>query len=242
MSIKYALHSGAVLSTTYFHKETINQVDVKTFVPTNSSVAGDYGFAEFVNNSFARSSGIELMVTKEQGKILTGSISYTYMMAEGLSDNAREGLQFYQWGVPVPAEMFPLSWDQRHTVKVISTLDLPMNFRVSASWLFRTGRPYTYFPSSDGFTPLDSTQVFEPNNARMKGYNTLNVKASWSTNVGALRGNVPVILTIYLDGRNVLNTQNVDWVDSSGRPGGELDDLTAYEPYRRIRVGVKADL
>lgn len=242
MSIKYALHSGAVLSATYFHKETINQVDVKTFVPTNSIVAGDYGFAEFVNNSFASASGLELMVTKDKGKLLTGSVSYTYMFAEGLSDDAREGLQYYQWGIPVPAEMFPLSWDQRHTVKVISSLNLPMNFRVSAYWLFRTGRPYTYYPSSDGFTPLDSSQVFEPNNARMKGFNVLNVKASWSTGIGALRGDIPVILTFYIDGRNVLNTQNVDWVDSSGRPGGELGDLTAFEPYRRIRLGVKADL
>lgn len=242
MSIKFALHSGAVLSTTYFHKETMNQIDVKTFIPTNSSVAGDYGFAEFVNNPFAKASGIELMVAKEQGKLLTGSISYTYMMAEGLSQDAREGLQFYQWGLPVPAQMFPLSWDQRHTVKVLSSVELPMNFRLSASWLFRTGRPYTYYPSSDGFTPLDSSQVFEPNNARMSGFNVLNVKASWSTEVGAQRENVPVLLTVYVDARNILNTQNVKWVDSGGRIGGEIADLTAYDPFRRIRLGVKVDL
>ncbi|MFA6468511.1 MAG: TonB-dependent receptor [Bacteroidota bacterium] len=241
MSIKFALESGIVLSSTYFHKETMNQIDVKTFVPTNSSVAGDYGFAEFVNNPYAKSSGIELMVVKDQGKILTGSISYTFMTAEGISENAREGLQYYQWGFPVPAKLYPLSWDQRHAVKIISVFELPMDFRISASWVFRTGRPYTYFPSGDGFTPADPTQVFEPNNARMKGFNLLNVKASWGTNVSIVDDS-PILLTIYMDARNILNTKNVKWVDSAGRIGGELSDLSAYEPYRRIRVGVKMEL
>jgi len=241
MSIKFALENGIVLSSTYFHKETMNQIDVKTFVPTNSSVAGDYGFAEFVNNPFAKSSGIELMAVRDRGKFMTGSVSYTFMTAEGVSESARDGLQYYQWGFPVPAKLYPLSWDQRHTVKVITVFELPMNFRISTSWVFRTGRPYTYFPSGDGFTPTDPSQVFEPNNARMKGFSLLNLKASWGTNV-TFAEDSPVLLTLYLDARNILNTKNVNWVDSEGRIGGELSDLSAYDPYRRLRLGIKMEL
>jgi hypothetical protein len=47
---------------------------------------------------------------------------------------------------------------------------------------------------------------------------------------------------IYIDARNLFNARNVKWVDSSGRIGGELDDITAWDAYRRIRVGVKAEL
>jgi outer membrane receptor for ferrienterochelin and colicin len=241
MSIKFSLASGVVLSGTYFHKETMNQIDVKTFVPTNSSVAGDYGFAEFVNNPFAKSSGIELMAVKDRGTFLTGSISYTFMTAEGVSENARGGLQYYQWGFPVPAKLYPLSWDQRHAVKLISVFELPMDFRLSASWVFRTGRPYTYFPSGDGFTPADPNQTFEPNNARMKGFSLLNVKASWAAKLSLVEES-PILFTVYLDMRNILNTKNVKWVDSAGRIGGELSDLSAYEQYRRIRLGLKLEL
>ena len=241
MSIKYALKNGVVLSSTYFHKETINQIDVKTFVPTNSSVAGDYGFAEFVNNPFAQASGIELMMLREQGKILTGSVSYTFMYAEGVSEDAREGLQFYEWGVPVPARPFPLSWDQRHTVKVIASLQLPWDFSLSSAWTYHTGRPYTYFPSKDGFTPDDPSLTFEPNNARLDPFNLLNVKLSRSLNLSVESAYIRTI-TVYVDARNVFNTKNVRWVDSSGRIGGEMSDLTAYDPGRRVRLGVRMDI
>jgi outer membrane receptor protein involved in Fe transport len=240
MSLKYALKTGVVLSGTYFHKETTNLIDVKTFVPTNSSVAGDYGFAEFVNNPFARSSGIELSITKETGAPLTGTVSYTYMTTEGVSENAREGLQFYQWGFAVPSRPFPLSWDQKHTVKVIAMLQLPWDFALSTSWSFHTGRPYTYFPSKDGFTADDPTMEFEPNNSRLDDFNLLNLKVSKLFMLG--REAAPAVrLNVYADARNVLNKKNVRWSDSSGRVGGELSDLNAWDQGRRVRVGLRAE-
>jgi len=241
MSIKYALPNGVVLSATYFHKETTNQIDVKTFVPTNARVAGDYGFAEFVNNPFATASGIELMVIKDAGSPLTGSLSYTFMSAEGVSENPRGGLRYYQWGIPVPARPFPLSWDQRHTVKVIATLQLPWDITASSSWEYHTGRPYTYYPSRDGFTPEDPSLEFEPNNARLESFNLLNVKVSKKVVFGT-EPDPLVKLNVYFDGRNVLNTKNVRWVDSSGRVGGELGDLSAWGPGRRIRLGLRMEL
>jgi outer membrane receptor protein involved in Fe transport len=241
MSMKYALKNGLVLSGTYFNKETTNQIDVKTFVPTNASVAGDYGFAEFVNNPFATASGIELMVSKDSGEPLTGSVSYTFMNAEGLSEDAREGLDYYQWGIPVPARPFPLSWDQQHTVKVIGALLLPLDFGLSWTWEFHTGRPYTYYPSDDGFTPRDPGQEFEPNNARLDDFNLLNVKLTRGFEIGS-DASPWMHLDLYLDGRNVLNTKNVRWVDSSGRVGGELGDLSAWDQGRRVRLGVRMEL
>jgi outer membrane receptor for ferrienterochelin and colicin len=240
MSIKYALRDGVVLSGTYFHKETTNLIDVKTFVPTNSSVAGDYGFAEFVNNPYARSSGLELSVVRETGKHLRGSISYTYMIAEGISEDARSGLQYYEWGLQVPAQPFPLSWDQRHTVKVVGTVDLPLDLSLSVLWVFHTGRPYTYFPSKDGFTPEDSSLTFQPNNARMSDYNVMNIKVSRTF---TLTADPPPATTItaYIDGRNILNAKNVLWVDSAGKVGGELGDLSAWDPGRRVRFGIRLE-
>jgi outer membrane receptor for ferrienterochelin and colicin len=230
-----------VLSATYFHKETNNQVDVKTFIPTNARIAGDYGFAEFVNNSFAKAGGIELTMMKEQGSPLTGSISYTFMSTEGVSENARGGLQYYQWGVDVPAKPFPLSWDQQHTVKVIGSLELPFTSSLSVSWIFHSGRPYTYFPSKNGFTPDDPTLEFEPNNARLESFSLVNIEVKKHLSVESESG-TPFVADLYVDVRNLFNTRNVRWVDSSGKIGGELGDVTAWEPARRVRIGVRIDL
>jgi outer membrane receptor protein involved in Fe transport len=241
MSIKYALKGATVLSATYFHKETSNLIDVKTFVPTNARLAGDYGFAEFVNSPFARASGLELSVAREKEGNVTGSLSYTYMNANGISESARSGLAYFQWGVPVPAQPFPLSWDQRHTVKAIVALKLPEEFSFSCTWMYFSGRPYTYYPSRDGFTPDDPTMDFEPNNARMSDFNVVNAKLSKRVTMD-LTESSPLRIDFFVDARNLLNTKNVRWVDSSGRPGGELEDLSAWWPGRRVRVGIRAEL
>lgn len=48
-------------------------------------------------------------------------------------------------------------------------------------------------------------------------------------------------LTIYVDVRNLLNRNNIRWVDSNGRAGGELSDPGAYYDPRRVRVGARLE-
>jgi hypothetical protein len=43
-------------------------------------------------------------------------------------------------------------------------------------------------------------------------------------------------VTLSIDCRNVLNSRNVLWMDSSGRIGGELSDPGAYDVFRRTRM------
>jgi hypothetical protein len=126
-------------------------------------------------------------------------------------------------------------------VKVIGSLELPWDMQLSTTWEFHTGRPYTFYPSSDGFTPLDPTLEFEPNNARLDEYNLLNVKLSKGLRIGD-EARPWMRLNVYLDGRNILNRRNGLWVDSSGRVGGELGDLSALDPGRRVRLGVRAEI
>ncbi|MBI5474606.1 MAG: TonB-dependent receptor [Ignavibacteriae bacterium] len=235
ISVKYALENDLVFSATYFDKTTYNQVDVKTFVPANARIAGDYGFAEFVNNPYAKARGVELSIARKKEAILTGSLSYTLMQAEGLSQDAKQGLSYYQWGLATPARMFPLSWDQRHTIRMIANVALPWDINVSLNWSFHTGRPYTHYPTVDGFTPIDSTLKFMANNERVADYSLLDLKATKTFNsVLDL-----FALTLYVDARNVFNKANVLWVDSSGKIGGELGDVSAVNQPRRVNVGIR---
>ncbi len=236
ISVKYAFKNDLVFSTTYFDKTTYNQIDVKTFVPSIARIAGDYGFAEFVNNPYARATGVEFLLSRETHDFLTGSISYTLMSAEGLSQDARQGLDYYQWGFEPPPKLFPLSWDQRHTIKVIANFRLPWETELSALWTYNTGRPYTFYPTYDGFTPLDSTMKFVPNNARLSDVNDLDIKAAKH-----FQYSQDLRITLFVDVRNLFNHRNARWSDSSGRIGGELGDLSAWDPYRRTRLGLRVE-
>ncbi|MEX0601723.1 MAG: TonB-dependent receptor, partial [Bacteroidota bacterium] len=233
---KHGVSANVVVSLTYFRKKFLNQIDTKTLVPFDSKSAGDYGFSNYVNNAEASASGIEVVLSREADERLSGSLSYGYMVTDGLSEAVDQGVNFAQWGFPVVATAFPLSWDQRHTIKADADFRLPGDVRANLLVLYNSPRPYTYYPTRDGFTPIDTGRAFIPNNRRMENVLIVNLKLSRQFTVEELGRTRAVV---FADIRNLLNEKNVRWIDSNGRIGGELRDPGAYYEPRRIRVGVR---
>jgi outer membrane receptor for ferrienterochelin and colicin len=238
MGYKYGLNENLLASVTYFQKQTKNQIDAKTLIPFDSKSAGDYGFASYVNNAEATSSGIEIVLRRERAGSTSGTLSYTYMVAEGISEYADQTINRAQWGFPLVPAPYPLSWDQRHTVKFDADFTLVGGIQTNLIAVYSSPKPYTYFPTRDGFTPSDTSAAFLPNNARMESNFVIDVKLFREFRFDA---GVPVVATIYCDMRNLLNTKNVKWKDSNGRIGGELGDPSAYYEPRRVRVGFRVD-
>lgn len=245
LSARHNLVENVVVSALYFKKETTDQIDTRTFVPSNSRIAGDYGFAEYVNNPYAIAHGFEFIISRETGKWARGSFSYTLMDAKGISEYEDQGLNYAQWGFAVANSPFYLSWDQRHTVKADIELDLPLATTANIVWQYHSGRPYTYYPSQDGFTSDDPEIRFLPNNRRMPENNFLDLKVSKQFRFGP-RLNASQAhryqVALYLESKNVFDEKNVRWVDSSGRIGGELSDPSAYSIGRRTAFGVEIEL
>jgi outer membrane receptor protein involved in Fe transport len=237
ISIRYALAHNIVASVTYFRKETSNQIDTKTFIPGDSKLAGTFGFAEYVNNPFADATGYEVVVSRDRGEWVTGEVSYSYMHADGTSGSAQDNFYIAQYGLPPATRVYPLSWDQRHTVKALVQLVTPWSIGLALAAEYHTGRPYTNYPTSTGFEPVNRG-LFVQNNARMPRYVNADLKVEayltpgWWPNAR---------LKLYLDVRNLTNTQNVKWVDSNGRIGGELGDPSGYFMGRRTHVGAQIE-
>jgi hypothetical protein len=235
MSLKYSFPQNLVGSLTYFRKETTNLVDTKTFIPGDSKLAGNYGFAEYVNSPFAEASGFELVLTRDRGEWLTGELSYTYMTAVGTSGSAQDGFYIAQYGLPPGIREYPLSWDQRGTLKALVTVTTPLDLSLTLVYEWHSGRPYTAYPTSTGFEPANGG-LFIENNARMPAYSNLDMRADKLFRFGWWPN---ATFTIFVDIRNVANDRNVKWVDSNGRIGGELDDPSGYFPARRTHVGIQ---
>ena len=237
ISFKYAFEQNIAGSITYFRKETTNLVDTKTFIPGDSKLAGSFGFAEFVNNPYADATGFEIVVSRERGDWVLGELSYTYMVAEGVSGRADDGFYIAQYGLPPARRVFPLSWDQRHSVKAIATVVTPwlLNASLVAQW--HSGRPYTNYPTSTGFEKIDGGRFYQ-NNDRMSSYLSIDLRLDKTVRADFW----PAATTIfYVDVRNMLNEKNVKWVDSNGRIGGELGDPSGYFIGRRTSVGARIE-
>jgi len=237
IGIKYGLDEKTLFSVTYFKKEFIDQIDSKTFLPSKARAAGDYGYAEYVNNAFANAEGLEFVLSRHRDEKLSGSISYSLMRTEGVSDYVNQGLNLHQWGFPVLNEPYPLSWDQRHTLKVVIDAQLPWDFQCNVVWTYNSGRPYTYFPTRDGFTAEDTTRAFIPNNARLLGNSVVNIKFSRKFSIGNIAS-----LQLYGDIRNLFNIKNARWADANGHIGGQLNDPSAYYDPRRVSIGLRYEM
>lgn len=240
LSVRYSILDEFVLSVTYYQKQTTNLIDTKTFIATNSRVAGDYGFAEYVNNPYAHSNGFEFTVSRMRGKIINGEISYSISEAKGVSEYVNQTANYEQWGLPFAPEEYYLSWDQRHSIKANLTFMLPWDINASLLFQYSTGKPFTYFPSKDGFTSSVPVEQFLPNNRRMDDIHFLDMKVNKRFSIET--GFRTIHFTLYADMRNVFNDKNVRWVDSSGRIGGELGDPSAYYSPRRSRIGCSIEL
>jgi outer membrane receptor for ferrienterochelin and colicin len=239
LSVRYSLIENLVGSVTYFRKETTDQVDSKTFVAGDSKAGGSFGFAEYVNNPYADVEGIELVLARESGEWVTGELSYTVMRAEGLSGSADDGFFLSQYGFPPAIRIYPLSWDQTHSLKLNTTVLTPWDTRVNMVIQWHSGRPYTNFPTQTGFEPVEDPGDFQPNNERMPSYTNIDLRIAQPFHLAITAGSV---LTVYLDVRNLLNEQNVSWLDSNGRIGGELNDPSGYFIGRRTSLGLQMEL
>ncbi len=238
LGLKREINENTVASITYFNKQFRNQIDANTLIPFDSKSAGDYGFASYVNNAQASAYGLEFVLTRQNDPRLSGSVSYSYMVTQGLSEYANQGIQYAQWGFPVPSVAYPLSWDQKHTIKADVEYRLPGNIRSDWVLLYNSPRPYTYFPTRDGLTSIDSTKDFVPNNRRMFDVLMVNVKLSRRFTFGEEER---FGITVYADVTNLFNRANVRWIDSNGRVGGELGDPSAYYELRRVHIGIEGD-
>ena len=122
---KQTVREDLVASLTYFRKDMQNEIDTKTLIPFDSKAAGDYGFALYVNNAAADAYGLEFVLSREGNEQLSGSISYTFMVTEGTSQYVDQNLNLAQWGFKIAPVSYPLSWDQRHTVKADIDFKIP---------------------------------------------------------------------------------------------------------------------
>lgn len=178
--------------------------------------------------AFANTRGWEFVIKKTPTPHLSSQISYTYMISKGTSSSSNQNYNYTNFGFEVPAEEYFLLWDQRHTFTGSIGLQNLRKWNVNVIFRMNSPRPYTYFPSNDGFTPVGTRLV--PNNRGMKAVSTLDARITRVFTVGSLN------FSAFFDGRNLLDRNNLIWVDSSGKEGGELLDPAAWDVERRMRL------
>jgi len=196
------------------------------------------------DESYGSVRGMEITFLRLPGDYLSGSVSYTYSVANGKYSSATSQYEYSAQGDTIPpSEDNYLDWDQRHVAAAHLNYAVPREggpricgvyplegMEVAIDWTYGSGYPYSP-PSGASQIPLVNTERYpwtmqtDLKLSRRFWVNPLEFRAS---------------ITVY----NLLNRSNIDrifdipYYQDTGEPGGIMQNPGAYSPARHILLSL----
>ncbi|MBI5837864.1 MAG: TonB-dependent receptor [Candidatus Eisenbacteria bacterium] len=229
---KQAVSDRFGVDVNLFYKDIRDLLGVE-FVKTYTQAE----YARFTNVDFGKVLGTTLTLNLRQKGLFSGSLDYTWQMAQGNSSDPRETLNRVLNKEDRQPRQVPLDWDQRHTLNLTATMSRPGQFAVTGILRVASGQPYTPTTSVNFGGGLGTNSGIKP--AGM----TLDLRMERQVRMGGLAGSafakvLNVFDTRYFNGA-VFPTSGSPYY--SRYPSADVvalnDPLRLYQP-RRIEVGV----
>ncbi|MBQ6276504.1 MAG: carboxypeptidase-like regulatory domain-containing protein [Bacteroidales bacterium] len=169
-----------------------SSTDLATYKDGFTNFIGDDNWESKVETGgIGRAYGVEFLLRKKAGRF-TGFVGYTYARSFRKYANINNG------------EEFPYDFDRPHNFNIAASYRINEKFKVSATWTYQTGIPYTpalgkqYVPAitEEGELYMYECLIYgERNSGRMKDYHRLDLAltyeyktkkgrdAAWSFNI-----------------------------------------------------------
>jgi len=168
----------------------------------------------YVNADYASSRGVEFTLIKRFSHGFAGEVNYTYGNATGTASDPNRALpnqgnlrdQFK------PTSEQPLDWDQRHNISATMSLGNEKDWRTSFVYQFGSGFPFTPHERQERRQNPEVT-----NSRRLPSVSTLSMQGerffrAWGQN-----------LTLYVQGTNLLDAENISDIEPSIWPEGGIN-------------------
>ncbi|MEA1980581.1 MAG: TonB-dependent receptor [candidate division Zixibacteria bacterium] len=181
IGLDHLIGESVKLDVTAYYK------DIKDLVTTRSlmQVAGN-SVTFFTNDDYGNVKGFDVALHKlADNSFLGGSISYSYMIAEGNGSYSLEPYYTYLTSSEdtlAPLSKYPLDFDQRHTLTATMALEIPQDWsanlygiNVPSAWglslvgNYGSGLPYTK-------TDISGNRLGDRNESRLPSYYTVDMK------------------------------------------------------------------
>jgi outer membrane receptor protein involved in Fe transport len=215
-----------------------------------------HDYAIYDNSDYANVKGFEITLQKRYSHYFSGNFNYTFLIAQGNENSAREGAIRY-WGSTDnrlrPRRAFPLNWDRTHTFSLIVDFSIPKGEgpslfgvkaleNISANFIgqAKSGLPYTPAGIVHPEFDLSTTQ----NSGRMPWTYRVDMQLEKAFHFAGMS------YSPYLKIINLFNTANIQSIYTlTGKPwdAGPTTNLsqdfqrdpTAYEAPRQVFLGVR---
>jgi hypothetical protein len=265
LGLDHVINDQLRLDVTAYYKDIANLVTTRElFLEGKESIT----ITKFENDDYGSVKGVDISLEKLPGEgILSGSLSYGYMIAMGVGSYALEPYYSYitsSVDTLAPMKEYHLDYDQRHTLTAVVDLRIPRDYhgrlfgvKVPTSWginmvgYYGSGLPYTN-------TDQSGVRLAERNDGRLPA----NYRVDMRFNKDIFIGRGDNFVTLFVEVDNLFNRKNVlNVYSTTGKPdddsfaiqGGlslDADQLQAldrlydhdplnYSPPRAMRFGLE---
>lgn len=152
--VNHRLDEDIRISATTYYK------DISDLISTEEGVYPGGTYVQYVNGDWGSVKGLDLTITKLPRGRFSGTLNYSYMIAQGNSSDANEFYYNYftegEDAPVLPVTEFPLAFDQRHTLSVnvdyrirenehptLFGMRLPSSWGANMLFTYGSGMPYT---------------------------------------------------------------------------------------------------
>ncbi|RMF07409.1 MAG: TonB-dependent receptor, partial [Candidatus Neomarinimicrobiota bacterium] len=231
------------IDVTGFYKDIRNLLGTRIL---DTFVAGDR-YALYVNRDYGNVRGVTASVTLRRMGAVSGSLDYTFSVAEGNASDPATAYYDELSGNEPEKQLVPLDWDQRHTLNGTVTYYWGRSGRVSLVGQYGSGLPYT--------PELAGTRISFENSERKPPQFQVDLRSSWSMSLLGLTWRWQVNVYNLFDRRNERLVYNdtgratyslvSTYLPEQQRYNTLSEYLTRpdyYSPPREVKIGVSLDL
>jgi len=265
LGLDHLIQDDIRLNITAYFKDIDELVTARSYFQI-----GGYPVTQLTNDDYGSVKGFDFTIEKlPLTGYISGSISYSYMIANGVGSTSLEPYYTYITSTTdtlAPVKEYPLDFDQRHTITALVSVIAPRNWdvkcfgmKVPGAWSlnvvghFGSGLPYTA-------TDSKGIRLGERNEARLPANNTVDMRFNKDFSVGFGHKS---ILSLFIEVDNLFNNRNVlNVYTNTGRPDNDGNllgtsvaisnpeeigyynnlydhDPQNYSPPRTIRMGLE---
>jgi hypothetical protein len=172
----------------------------------------------YVNLDYGSVRGVEFKLSKRFSHRFAGSVTYTFSEATGSSSNELQGANVVSGGMDrAPITELPLDWDRNHVVSANLYISEPGLWGCNVDYSYSSGAPYT--PMLPREREVRAALI---NSERLPSRSIVNIKADKRYKIAGQE------ISLFLEGRNVLDKQNIATVSPGSWPGGDGNYISYY--------------
>jgi outer membrane receptor protein involved in Fe transport len=230
---KQELNDRFSFEANFFYKDIRRLLGIEII-----STYNDAEYTRLTNGDYGNVVGLTLKLGQRNIGPVTSSLDYTWQRARGQASEPRETNTRASNGEDARPRLFPLNWDQRHTLNLVTTLSRPGAYTVSAIVKAASGQPYT--PILD----VAFGAGLEENSGRKPGAFLVDLRSEWHLPAAGphvkLFGRVLNVLdTRFFNGAVYADTGSPFYSRFPSKELTNLLDPTRYYAPRRVEIGIR---